>query len=121
MKPLIQTFFDFHIPANCVSCGNSLSGKQILYCSTKCADYEEDRRARNVRREYINSFKKHCVLCGYHKCKAALSFHHKDPDNKLFTIGADGPKRGWDIIDAEIKKCLVLCMNCHTEIHWPDE
>jgi len=90
-------------------------------CSDKCAEKASDQRARLARRNYINSFKSSCSLCGYRKCRAALAFHHKDPNQKVFTIGTDGPHRGWDVIDAEIKKCLVLCMNCHTEIHWPDE
>ena len=56
-----------------------------------------------------------CIKCGYNKCLKALEFHHLDPRQKDFTISNDRFK----IADAvaESKKCILLCSNCHKELH----
>ena len=28
--------------------------------------------------------------------------------------------RKWDLIKSEIDKCMLLCSNCHRELHWED-
>jgi hypothetical protein len=48
---------------------------------------------------------------------AALDFHHKDPAKK-------DPNwrlmRNWTFerIKDELEKCLLVCRNCHAEIHY---
>lgn len=56
-----------------------------------------------------------CIRCGYDKCLKALEFHHIDPSKKEFTISNDHFK----LLDAveEIKKCILICSNCHKEFH----
>ena len=56
-----------------------------------------------------------CVRCGYNKCLKALEFHHIDPAKKDFTISNDH----FRLIDAvkESKKCILICSNCHKELH----
>lgn len=56
-----------------------------------------------------------CVRCGYNKCIKALEFHHIDPSQKDFTISNDHFK----LLDAieESKKCILICSNCHKELH----
>jgi len=56
----------------------------------------------------------HCVLCGYDKCPSAFDFHHLDPVEKDFVISA---KTSWETIEPELKKCVLLCANCHREVH----
>jgi len=60
-----------------------------------------------------------CINCGFDN-PAALDFHHviKDPDNqKLYEIlRRNAYKRAME----EIKKCVVLCANCH-RIHHHEE
>jgi len=63
---------------------------------------------------YIESFKKKCVICGYSKCKDALDFHHVVPNDKYKTLKQIRNKKD---IDTEIAKCIVVCSNCHREIH----
>jgi hypothetical protein len=59
-----------------------------------------------------------CVCCGYDKCLAALDFHHIDPKAKDFSISDIGRKiRSWEVIIDELRKCVVLCKNCHLEVH----
>lgn len=56
-----------------------------------------------------------CIRCGYDKCIKALEFHHLNPLEKDFTISNDHFKLS-DVIK-EVKKCILLCSNCHKELH----
>jgi hypothetical protein len=46
-----------------------------------------------------------------------FEFHHWDPREKEFGISRDGLARPWDAIAAELLKCVMLCANCHRELH----
>lgn len=56
-----------------------------------------------------------CSRCGYSKCITALQFHHLDPSEKDFNVGAK--IKSWDKIKEEVDKCILLCSNCHAEEH----
>jgi hypothetical protein len=68
--------------------------------------------------EYARQFKKQCALCGYDKCVAALDFHHINK-NKEFKI-TDVRTYSKIKLKIEIDKCIVLCSNCHREIHFKE-
>lgn len=69
---------------------------------------------RRRNREYIQACKvlSSCKQCGENR-PICLDYHHKDPDNKLFGLAEDGERHSVDAIDAEMRKCVVLCANCH--------
>jgi hypothetical protein len=54
-----------------------------------------------------------CVLCGYSKCAAALEFHHIGDDKERDV----GKIRSATALKREAAKCIVVCANCHREIH----
>ena len=56
-----------------------------------------------------------CELCGYNKCDSALQFHHKAPTEKDFSIS--GKSLSFDRLKEEVDKCMLVCSNCHAEIH----
>ena len=58
-----------------------------------------------------------CSICNYNKCINALEFHHKDPTQKDFGVGTNGHTRSWKRIEKELEKCILVCSNCHREIH----
>ena len=58
-----------------------------------------------------------CAKCGYDKCQRALSFHHINPKEKDFDLSSKGLTRSWERIKKEIDKCVLLCANCHMEVH----
>lgn len=64
-----------------------------------------------------------CEHCGYDKSPRAMHFHHIDPTQKDFSISDRNPntnKNGtkkWESIKTELNKCLLLCSNCHFELH----
>lgn len=57
-----------------------------------------------------------CWLCGYGHAKSAMHCHHIDPSLKAFNIG-HGFMKPMAVIQAEAKKCALLCANCHCEVH----
>jgi hypothetical protein len=66
----------------------------------------------------VEAFGGECGICGYNKSNHALSFHHLDPTEKEFSIASirRNPKN-WLYIVEELKKCICVCNNCHSEIH----
>lgn len=55
-----------------------------------------------------------CQICGINKFEC-LTFHHKN--NKIENVSS--LKRGnWRVAREEIKKCDLLCDNCHRELHY---
>lgn len=56
-----------------------------------------------------------CRRCGYNTCVQVLDFHHIDSSEKEFTISNDSLKLKDAMI--EIRKCVLLCSNCHRELH----
>ena len=56
-----------------------------------------------------------CQCCGYSRCIEALEFHHLDPNIKSFTIS--GKSKSFNSLKNEVDKCILVCSNCHKEIH----
>jgi hypothetical protein len=75
----------------------------------------QKQRSRDKVSVFIKSIKSSgCCLCGYNKCLDAIEFHHiKDKEFILSRIQGRGINR----IKNEISKCIVVCANCHREIH----
>lgn len=66
----------------------------------------------------IESMGNSCQICGYDKCDSALELHHIDPSKKEFSFaGFRAAPRAIDKIRDELKKCILLCSNCHREVH----
>jgi len=65
----------------------------------------------------IASFGGRCGACGHGFAPAAMEFHHPDPKKKEFAISVDGIYRPWEKIRKELESCVMLCANCHAEIH----
>jgi 5-methylcytosine-specific restriction endonuclease McrA len=59
-----------------------------------------------------------CVRCGYEKSIRALQFHHRNPEEKLFEMTVTSMTKPLDILRAEVKKCDLLCSNCHSEVEF---
>ena len=57
-----------------------------------------------------------CQVCGYNKCLATLEFHHLDPTIKEYGLSTSW-SISWAKTKEELKKCILLCANCHREVH----
>jgi len=58
-----------------------------------------------------------CAICNYKKSVRALVMHHKNPEEKEFGLSSRGLTRSWVKIQKELDKCILLCSNCHAEVH----
>lgn len=82
------------------------------------------RKQRQI--EIHNSFKRYkstlcCMKCGISH-PAVLQFHHRNKAGKSFAI-ANVVARATSMqqIINELKKCDVLCVNCHAKHHWREK
>jgi hypothetical protein len=71
---------------------------------------------RNIKQRLIEYKGGRCEVCGFNKeCSTCYDFHHKDPKQKLFTLSKSNKSFEQQRLEAD--KCMLLCKNCHAEIH----
>lgn len=85
------------------------------YCKP-CTSDQTTSRQREQKRKAVKYKGGKCILCGYNKCVGSLEFHHLDPTTKDFTI-SHVASTSFEKIIPELDKCVLLCRNCHTEVH----
>ena len=73
------------------------------------------KRRRAMKQMLVEEKGGACERCGYDKCVAALEFHHLDPEAK--EGGIIGTTASLEKQRAEAAKCVLLCSNCHKEVH----
>lgn len=79
-------------------------------------DSERIKKFRKACKERIlAAFGGACCICGYNRCAKSLALHHLDPKQKDFTVGKS--IRAWATVVQELRKCILVCFNCHQEIH----
>lgn len=114
----------------CAICRHPLSGRQRRFCSRRCKNADtnhrhqsyEAQKSRGLRRKLalLASCGPRCSQCGYDRNLAALSWHHLDRRRKAFSLDMRTlANRSSAEIDNEVGKCVVLCLNCHAETHFP--
>lgn len=82
----------------------------------KCRAQAVTEWRRRAKRILVQEAGGVCILCGYGRCVAALQFHHVDPATKRFGLGSRGLAQAIDTLREEVKKCVLLCANCHAEV-----
>ena len=75
------------------------------------------KRRKEIRKRAVAYKGYRCERCGYDDCMEALEFHHNDPSKKDFGISSKGYTRSWMRVQKELDKCVMLCANCHREVH----
>ena len=85
------------------------------YRCCACREAAVIRRRRKVKEILVGEAGGCCQLCGYDRNLAALQFHHMDPNGKEFGVARRGA-HGIDRLRAEVRKCMLLCSNCHAEV-----
>lgn len=83
----------------CKSCANNYRNKQFVLTKHKMLEYKGGK----------------CICCGFNKHYSALDFHHLDPSIKEFNLTRNSI--GWNKLQPELDKCVLLCSNCHRMIH----
>lgn len=74
------------------------------------------RCQRRKKLQAIEAFGGKCQICGYDKCPNALEFHHIEgkKEKPSYVI----MRWKWERAKEELKKCILVCANCHRELHY---
>lgn len=74
-------------------------------------------KRRRYKREFLEFlFEQKCLKCNEDH-PACLEFHHRNPDDKEYQISANAGLIPFRTLLKEIKKCDILCANCHRKLH----
>ncbi|MDQ2950788.1 MAG: hypothetical protein M3R54_00835 [Chloroflexota bacterium] len=104
---------------------------EALKCDLICANCHRNRHAleddksgaKQVefrRRTKLRAVRLHgatCYACDGGFPPPVFEFHHWDGKTKEFGVAARGVTRPWDDVVSELAKCVMLCANCHREVH----
>jgi hypothetical protein len=92
--------------------------------------YEKTKEATKMRtakqsrtgKEKWDAFKStlHCARCSENHI-ATLDFHHINPEDKEYAVSNLVSNKMFTKAYKEIKKCIVLCANCHRIHHWNEK
>lgn len=87
-----------------------------VYCKS-CTSDQTLERVRSLKLQMIEYKGGCCVRCGYNKYQGALEFHHLNPKEKDFNPSRLKRYSFDDRVKSELDKCILVCANCHREIH----
>lgn len=87
------------------------------YRCVKCRNNAVQKRRYNLKKILVEYKGGKCEICGYNKCISALEFHHLNENEKDFGIAEKGYTRSISKNKEEVDKCVLVCANCHREIH----
>lgn len=72
----------------------------------------------NTKARIVEAMGGCCQICNYNKCNNALELHHIDPTQKELSFSKIRANPiSWEKIVVELKKSVLLCSNCHKEVH----
>lgn len=108
---------------SCNKCGETDVAKFLKgrwHTCKKCRANLATERHRKLKRKAVAYKGGECELCGYKKCLGALDFHHLNPEEKDLKWRT---MRSWTFekVKQELDKCMLVCKNCHAEIHYGNE
>ena len=111
---------------NCIIHGDT---EHVLYVSEKhqqwkclkCQTAETFIKRSKFKLKALEYKGEKCEICGYDKNISALEFHHLDPEKKEFAVSIEGYKYSWEKNKQELDKCILVCSNCHRELHNPQQ
>ncbi len=96
-------------------------GTVSYYCGKGQKEKSKLRQNKRRRRhrDWIIDYKKNCKCskCGESRWWV-LDFHHVDPDKKEDSIHNLLRNSTKEKVKEEINKCIVLCANCHRDLHY---
>jgi hypothetical protein len=92
------------------------SRKHYLANQTETKVRNKKTKAKEKAKWYIFKSTLKCTDCGFFHI-AALDFHHEDPSTKEGNVHNYISNGQFAKAYEEIKKCIVLCANCHRIHH----
>jgi hypothetical protein len=104
--------------------GVALTTETKVYYRHKCKFCYQltKRELRKKNQNWLLNFKKEgkCSMCNNEDYRA-LEFHHINSKQKDFSISyMRNNSFSLEKMKEEIKKCVILCANCHRITHWQE-
>jgi len=106
------------LQVNCKSCRKEIDSNSYLKSESR---RNSIKSRRDENKKYNSSLiYKYKRFCGCHFCienePVALDFHHLNPKEKDINVSV-AVSYSTDSLKREIRKCIVLCSNCHRKVH----
>lgn len=104
----------------CVDCGETDPTKFYKRTKNRCKTCWQkwcDVSTANRKQALVDRKGGKCAICGYNKYLGALEFHHINPSEKEIGLKQSLSKLSKETVEKEIDKCILLCSNCHREVH----
>lgn len=96
---------------------NSRNPKLPTSHCKKCLDSNTMKRQKKFKIQCVKYKGGKCIICNYFTCINALEFHHINPSKKDFNLSNQKSTKFNKKIQEELDKCILLCANCHREVH----
>lgn len=90
-------------------------------CENRRMTIWRKNRGQELKRQAVNLLGGECSQCGYKKCMTALEFDHQNGDKDVELSKLIRKSSRLSQIIPELKKCILLCANCHRERHAKNE
>ena len=99
-------------------CETTIPDGAKKYCSVQCKNKNSTTNFRIEQKKKAIEYKGgKCVICGYSNYAGAMHFHHVNPKEKDFSLSKTGQTYVWEAVIKELDKCVLMCANCHAEVH----
>lgn len=73
---------------------------------------------RNRKTKAMKKWGCECLACNSKlECDGKAQFHHIESKNKYKSLCDLWLRKDTSVIDKELKKCVLLCYDCHMELH----
>ncbi|HEX8890840.1 MAG TPA: helix-turn-helix domain-containing protein [Pyrinomonadaceae bacterium] len=118
-KPIGRGYAVQRVPYRCGQCGETdpakFYGHKRRMCGA-CHNAYNIKKGQDKRLRAIKELGGRCKVCGFGRFSCSLDLHHKDHETKDPNFRSI---RGWSWqkILLELKKCILLCKNCHAAVH----
>lgn len=126
-KEICKTYADKNSPKHnykaCSVCQKEIpfdrKGPGIQTCSKQCSKNRKQELASITRKNKVDELRHvkelvGCACCGYSRYGGSLDFHHVNPSEKDVKEMNYGGSRKFK---EEVAKCVLVCKNCHRELH----
>lgn len=109
----------------CSHCGGSTVGSNNVRicssCNKKRTRYTRERM-RSTKEKYVKLMGGKCFKCGIQTDRYEIyDFHHINPlekDEHIADLFRYSEEKMRSKIEEELKKCILVCSNCHRTIHY---
>jgi hypothetical protein len=88
--------------------------QHFSYLKNKEEIYRRSKKKKSENMKWLDEQKnKPCLDCGRQFPPYVMEFHHRQPKEKIMSIGRMIITRSRQKIIEEISKCDLVCSNCH--------